>query len=116
MLGLNIAVGKHPTFTIAALTALINFIPYFSAFLIGCIAVPVLLPWIPFRSFALKGLLVGFIPVVSSFLSLNFTGSTTYTSLSGVKKEMKFALTSYIAAVALGLILIAADSIIKLLY
>jgi acetyl-CoA decarbonylase/synthase complex subunit gamma len=27
---------------------------------------------------------------ISSFLAMNFTGASTYTSLSGVRKEMKF--------------------------
>ncbi len=145
LLALNLAVGRHPSISTAAHTALLNFIPYLSAFLIGCVAVPMLLPWIPFRSFALKGLLMGLIPAVyamlypevfgyysaswlvkaaymliipavASFLSLSFTGSTTYTSISGVKKEMKCALLPYMAAVALGVIFIAADSIIRLFY
>ncbi|HYF83545.1 MAG TPA: mercury methylation corrinoid protein HgcA [Clostridia bacterium] len=145
LLALNLIVGKHPSISTAAYTAFLNFIPYLAAFLIGCVVVPVLLPWIPFRSFALKGLLVGLlpavyallypevfgyysaswlirtaymliIPVVASFLSLSFTGSTTYTSLSGVKREMNYALKPYIAAVALGLIFLATDSIIRLLY
>jgi hypothetical protein len=145
LLGLNLVTGEHTSFIAAVQTALLNFVPYFSAFLIGCVAVPILLPWIPFHSFALKGLLVGLlpaaytviypevfgynsagwlikasylliIPVIISFLSLSFTGSTTYTSLSGVKKEMKFAIKAYIAAGALGLILLAADSIMRRLY
>ena len=145
LVALNLAVGKHSSMSTAAYTAFLNFIPYLSAFLIGCIVVPVLLPWIPFRSFALKGLLVGLIPaaimliypeafgynssswlikasylliipVIASFLSLNFTGSTTYTSLSGVKKEMKLAIKAYIVVGVLGLILLAADSIMRLLY
>lgn len=144
LLVLNLALGKHPSFIVAAGTAALNFIPYLSAFVVGCVAVPLLLPWIPFRSFAMKGLLFGLIPgafvllcpgafgytgaswlikasnlliipVITSFLSLNFTGSTTYTSLSGVREEMKFALKPYIAAAALGLILLAADSILRLL-
>ena len=144
LLALNLALGKHPSFIIAVSTAALNFIPYLSAFIVGCFAVPLLLPWIPFRSFAMKGLLLGLIPgafvllypgafgytdaswlikgsnlliipVIASFLSLNFTGSTTYTSLSGVRKEMKYALKPYIAATALGLILLAADSILRLL-
>ncbi|MHB1393528.1 MAG: mercury methylation corrinoid protein HgcA [Clostridia bacterium] len=145
LLALNLMIGKHPSLSTAVSTALLNFIPYLSAFLLGCVAVPMLLPWIPFRSFALKGLLVGLIPavyaglypevfgyysaswlvkaaymliipVIASFLSLSFTGSTTYTSISGVKKEMKYSLMPYIAAIALGVILIGADSIIRLFY
>lgn len=81
---------------------------------------PILLPYIPGRAFALKGAVAGilmslmivllskeiesvipniwticawiiFAPTISSFICMNFTGSSTYTSLSGVKKEMKFA-------------------------
>jgi hypothetical protein len=93
----------------------------------GSLLVPLLLPWIPFRSFALKGWLVGailtggylalrwgavggnvflvvlaavFFPVASSSLALLFTGTTTFTGLSGVQKEMRYALPLYIAALA----------------
>lgn len=31
------------------------------------------------------------LPAIASFLSLFFTGSSTFTSLSGVKKEMRIA-------------------------
>ena len=145
LLAFNLISGESSGFAAALGVSLLSFIPYGAAFLIGCIAVPVLLPWIPFRSFTLKGLLVGLlpaayatlypgvfgydsgswlirpayllvIPVIASSLSLNFTGSTTYTSFSGVKKEMKYALIPYIAAAALGVILLAADSIIRLMY
>jgi hypothetical protein len=75
----------------------------------------VLLPYIPSRKFALKGIIAGSIvalitilaaePVVngmagylalflfsvtiSSYLAMNFTGATPFTSPSGVEKEMK---------------------------
>jgi acetyl-CoA decarbonylase/synthase complex subunit gamma len=29
---------------------------------------------------------------IASYLAMNFTGASTYTSLSGVKKEMRWAL------------------------
>ena len=45
------------------------------------------------------------ISAISSFLAMNFTGSSTYTSLSGVKKEMKTALPLQIAFAATGIIL-----------
>ncbi len=90
------------------------FLPYAGAILAGAIIVPALLPWIPGRSFAFKGWLFGFVaaliytrvfrfgatgtaaqlailPAIASFLSLFFTGSSTFTSLSGVKKEMRIA-------------------------
>jgi len=80
----------------------------------GAVATPILLPWVPGRSFALKGAITGLtvalilfgggflrgldglawlllITAASSFLAMNFTGSSTFTSLSGVKREMKIA-------------------------
>ena len=105
---------------------------YIGAILIGTVLVPILLPWIPVRAFALKGFLLGIIfafvlnfsfgyilssdpnwsqalvyfltlPALSSFLAMGFTGSSTYTSLSGVVREMKFAVPSIIVSAALGL-------------
>jgi hypothetical protein len=101
----------------------------FTAYLAGIFAGPALLPWIPARSFALKGAILGlalfaamlslrsfensidatawfFIvtPIVSFFL-MNFTGSSTYTSLSGVKKEMHIAVPLQIISVIIGLCL-----------
>jgi len=100
------------------------------AYLAGLAVTPLLLPWIPFRRFALKGLLVGWIFTfvlyilhmtgqgrienaswflmiggLSSFLAMNFTGSSTFTSLSGVQKEMKTALPLQIGMAALGFVL-----------
>ncbi len=99
--------------------------------LAGAVAVPVLLPYIPGHAFALKGLLTGLIaaslltvlqnpdlarwsdriaiaawfllvPSLSAYLAMNFTGASTYTSLSGVKKEMRWALPLEISAGAAG--------------
>ena len=79
----------------------------------GAVVTPLLLPWIPCRSFSLKGGLIGlvfavFLPkglseiefsalllvvtAVSSYLAMNFTGSTPFTSPSGVEKEMRLAI------------------------
>ena len=99
-----------------------------AAYLSGCALTPILLPWIPFRRFSLKGLLAGWLvafflmwagtmgksPVeiaswflimggLSSFMAMNFTGSTTFTSLSGVQKEMKTAIPVQITMTSLGL-------------
>jgi len=80
---------------------------------------PILLPWLPFRDFSVKGYLLGLLvmlplvyysfsgsegalwsrilhvlplllgyPVVTAFIALNFTGSSTFTSRTGVKKEI----------------------------
>lgn len=98
------------------------------AYLAGIGIAPLLLPWIPFRSFTLKGafwatvitvvlnlffkvpllesIALGLINIsLASFMTMNFTGSSTYTSLSGVSKEMKWALPSQITFAAVGLIL-----------
>ncbi len=81
----------------------------------GAFVTPVLLPFIPSRKFALKGIIVGsifallpilfaasavngmagylalflFSVTISSYLAMNFTGATPFTSPSGVEKEMK---------------------------
>ncbi len=100
----------------------------FAGYLSGCALTPALLPWIPFRSFSLKGLATGWLVAillasagmlgsgvgdlfpwflilggVSSFMAMNFTGSSTFTSLSGVQKEMKTALPVQISMVIVGL-------------
>ena len=90
-------------------------LPFLAAIAAGTVLVPILLPWLPGRSLAWKGWLCGatltvagiaalgltwsaglvfllLLPPISSFLALNFTGSTTYTSLSGVLKETRIAL------------------------
>lgn len=90
-----------------------------ASLLAGSLITPVLLPYIPFRAFTIKGWLAGmvatlicirlmgdmaltlmifsliFFPLVSSYLALQFTGSTTYTNMSGVNKELKFSLPFY---------------------
>jgi acetyl-CoA decarbonylase/synthase complex subunit gamma len=100
----------------------------------GAVLTPLLLPWLPGRAFSVKGLSVGLvaalgwaalrfeawnswagrleilawlliIPAVAAYLAMNFTGASTYTSLSGVKKEIRWALPFQIGASALGLII-----------
>lgn len=88
----------------------------------GAVLAPVLLPWLPWRAFYLKGLLTGlvgglavvvgrqvlgwdaaamvfFSMAVSSYAAMNFTGATPYASPSGVEKEMRRAIPLQIAAV-----------------
>ena len=103
-----------------------------TAILAGTVLTPLLLPWLPGRAFSFKGLISGIlstlafmffqwrswgawpdrleiaawvilIPALSAYLAMNFTGSSTYTSLSGVKKEMRLALPLQIGAGVLGL-------------
>ncbi len=96
--------------------------------IIGTALTPMLLPYIPFRSFAAKGWILGIVsilpliyifekgftlviiylllfPPLSSYLALNFTGSSTYTNLSGVVKEMKYSLPLMIVSIVLGIVL-----------
>ncbi len=101
------------------------------AYFSGAFITPVLLPWIPFRHFGAKGLLVGFAMfglvaflnypeysikyiigwlllsgAISSYLGMNFTGASTYTSLSGVIKEMRYFVPLQILLALVGLVLI----------
>ncbi|MEN6621050.1 MAG: mercury methylation corrinoid protein HgcA [Smithella sp.] len=97
-----------------------------SALISGAVLNTLLLPYLPGRAFSTKGLLIGFvvafillylrdvnlqtwagrsealawlliIPAISAYLAMNFTGCSAYTSLSGVKKEMRWALPAEIA-------------------
>ncbi len=83
------------------------------SFLAAAIFGPILLPWLPGRAFSVKGVWIGLaailgagfynferldtftwlliIPAVTSFMVMNFTGASTYTSLSGVRREMRIA-------------------------
>jgi acetyl-CoA decarbonylase/synthase complex subunit gamma len=45
------------------------------------------------------------ISAISAYLAMNFTGASTYTSLSGVKKELRRALPLEISFAGAGLIL-----------
>jgi hypothetical protein len=102
-----------------------------AAFVAGTILTPILLPWLPGRALSLNGAWIGavllpalatvarsemvaaswltvaawclLIPATTSFAAMNFTGSTTYTSLSGVRREMRIAVPIQIVAAVLGL-------------
>jgi acetyl-CoA decarbonylase/synthase complex subunit gamma len=102
------------------------------AYVGGAALVPALLPWLPGRAFAAKGAAIGLLlavctvcvgwvswdgvgdvleavswflilPAVAAFLAMNFTGASTYTSLSGVRREMRVAVPAQIVAAAVGL-------------
>ncbi|PKN13852.1 MAG: acetyl-CoA synthase subunit gamma [Deltaproteobacteria bacterium HGW-Deltaproteobacteria-4] len=105
---------------------------YLGALYTGIVIGPLLLPWLPGRSFAVKGASVGLLwallyyqllgddwsipqtlaaflalPAVSAFYTLNFTGCTTYTSPNGVKKDMRLAMPLMGLAILVGGILLA---------
>jgi len=106
----------------------------FAAILGGAVLTPLLLPWLPGRAFSWKGSIAGIavalmfqilcgpnigtlsgaietmawfllIPSMSAYLALNFTGASTYTSLSGVQREMRWAFPAQVVSVALGICL-----------
>jgi hypothetical protein len=107
---------------------------FLSAIVGGAVIHPLLLPYLPGRAFSAKGLVLGavvavmmlslqgaewstwagrlgilawllIIPAVTAYLAMNFTGASTYTSLSGVNKEMRWALPTEIGMGLSGLIL-----------
>jgi len=102
-----------------------------TSYLSGTFLTPALLPWLPSRYFSLKGVIAGILvflatlltlkvdlsPIstggwfllsiaISSFLAMNFTGASTFTSLSGVKKEMKIFVPIQISLTFIGLVMI----------
>jgi len=100
--------ASGPVFAVAAAAAI----------LAGAALFPILLPWLPTRDFSSQGFVLGglvvlpfiiaaltgeatwlqrvggalalglALPPVTAYLSLNFTGATTFTSKSGVEREM----------------------------
>lgn len=102
----------------------------------GMVLIPALLPWVPGRAFAVKGLLVGLgagvlsapwvwrgasageaialfliTGAVSSYLAMNFTGATPFTSPSGVEKEMRRAIPLQFGGMVLAALLWVAAGI-----
>ncbi|MFO7627708.1 MAG: mercury methylation corrinoid protein HgcA [Candidatus Fermentibacteraceae bacterium] len=101
------------------------------ALLAGAVLTPALLPLLPGRAFWVKSLAPGtlsgvataallagtdslgtghlawflIVTALSAFLAMNFTGASTYTSPSGVRREMRLGLPLQIGAVAAGLLL-----------
>ena len=100
---------------------------YLGALLMGSFVTPILLPWIPGRAFSLKGAQIGLlwafivsftlasswsvgsiialfliVPAVAAYFAMNFTGCSTFTSLSGVQKEMRIAVPVIILSIVSG--------------
>jgi acetyl-CoA decarbonylase/synthase complex subunit gamma len=113
-------------------TGAIVFLAFLGAVLSGLVIAPILLPWLPGRSFAFKGAAAGIawsalyylladgsgwglsvtiaafltLPVISAFYTLNFTGCTNFTSRSGVKKEMRIGIPIMGVSLAVGVLLL----------
>ena len=45
-------------------------------------------------------------PLASSYIALQFTGASTFTGMSGVKKELKISIPLYISGAVVSLILL----------
>jgi hypothetical protein len=117
-----------------------DFIIYFASIISGTMLIPIFLPVVPGRAFAFKGWFMGLIttaciayffgwfnlpnlllgiaymlllPAHSAFLAMNFTGSSTYTSFSGVLKEMKIAVPAIIISSVVGAILLLIKTFIR---
>jgi acetyl-CoA decarbonylase/synthase complex subunit gamma len=127
--------GKLGEGTVSALNhGLFSVLALLMAIVAGAVLTPLLLPWLPGRAFSVKGLTLGLladfilvtlrlnelatwtdrieilawlllIPALSTYLAMNFTGASTYTSLSGVRREMRWALPAQITAGGIGVIL-----------
>ena len=114
---------------------------FLSAIVGGAVLHPLLLPYLPGRAFSAKGLVLGavmavmmlslwgydlslwagrlgalawllIIPAVTAYLAMNFTGASTYTSLSGVNREMRWALPTEIGMGGGGLLVWIASRLI----
>ena len=114
-------------------TGMLSAILLLISWLASAVLAPALLPWLPGRPLSLKGLWGGLallgllagvvcgmwgrfdswlgmaswsllVPAVSSYMVLVYTGSTTYTSLSGVRYEMRRAVPAQVVAALAGLV------------
>lgn len=129
---LRLAAAPFAPFLSLVKGAFSGFAPFLGAILAGALFTPALLPYIPGRAFAWKGWLLGFVwtvlyiifasaaidwrqglfyflvlPPVSAYLAMNFTGASTYTSLSGVVREMKTAVPALIVSAGSGVLFLA---------
>lgn len=107
------------------------------AYVTGIVITPLFLPYIPVRMFAFKGLISGIIlglflfvfsmmgntileilswflllSGISSFMAMNFTGASTFTSLTGVKKEMRTFVPIQISFAGFGLIMLTLNNLL----
>jgi len=137
LIGRNMGLGD------AAVRTLLNTLAYVISIIIGTLLVPVLLPYLPFRSFSLKGAAMGILwsiiligssslfgfdgttltyaantlitTALVSFLALNFTGSSTYTSLSGVQRETLYSVPAMALGAIAGVVIFIIQKIMMLI-
>lgn len=121
----------------------VDFYALMGALIAGTVITPLLLPWIPVRAFAAKGWIMGLIwamavnilnggfaipeygilkafayllilPSAASYFAMNFTGSSTYTSFSGVIREMKIAVPLIGFTIGLGTVMLMINCFIHI--
>jgi hypothetical protein len=127
------SIGARAFLPQAALMALFpSILAYTLGAVAGGVVVPALLPWPPFRAFSAKGAIAGALVAVAalavlpgilgghspwmwaavilgvsamaSYVGMNFTGCTPYTSPSGVERELRRAIPLQATALALSLV------------
>ncbi len=114
------------------------FLPFLGAVAAGALVFPALLPYIPFRSFSLKGAVLGalwaaaaailtgaspagsaaivlIVTSVVSYLAMNFTGSSTYTCQTGAELEVKRGLMPMAVSLVLGVALMSVARFARIL-
>jgi hypothetical protein len=130
---LGASIGARQFLPIALLISLLPAIAMFVlAVAAGAFLVPALLPWIPGRAFTVKGAVIGAVVALlalaaapgmlgllsvwgwaavvlavasaASYIGVNFTGSTPYTSPSGVERELRAAIPWEAAALGVALV------------
>lgn len=110
------------------------FVLWFLSYAFAGVLGPLLLPWLPARAFSIKGVCLGvaiaafgmwamgpgwsilrsaawllLVSAGASHMLLSFTGATTFTSPSGVLREVRLALPAQIIVGAIGLAVWTAD-------
>lgn len=118
-----------------------SLVPLLGGVLAAVFGFPALLPWLPFRAFALKGAVLGLawgaastvaasalagisagravglslvIAALSSFITMNFTGSSTFTSQAGAALEVRRGLLPMGLSLLLGISLSTASRFMAL--
>ena len=116
-------------------------VPLLGGVLAAVFGFPALLPWLPFRAFALKGAFLGLVwgaassiaasavagltaargagltlivVSLSAFITMNFTGSSTFTSQTGAALEVRRGLLPMAASLLLGIGLTTASRLLAL--
>jgi hypothetical protein len=105
-----------------------DFAPLLAAMFAGTVLVPLLLPWLPSRVFAVKGAVAGAVcaaatliglhggaidaagtlmlaTAIASYTGMMFTGAATFTNLAGARLEVRRALPAIVVLAAFGAVL-----------